>query len=100
MNGVNIIDNIVDNRFWLIAAWGGVVTGYLLFAMTYVGRRTGTNFFLVWWRTGTSNIKTERTFAIEVQEFPVLKLIYIILKWGTPVVVAAGVVLALLHTIN
>ena len=96
---MELVDSMAANPFWLIPAWGVFATGYFLFAMTYVGRRTGTNFFLVWWQTGTSNIKTERTFSREVQAFPILKAIYFFLKWGTPVVVVSGVVWALLHTI-
>ncbi|MBN1268741.1 MAG: hypothetical protein JXB04_04075 [Kiritimatiellae bacterium] len=67
---------------------------YFLFAEIYIWRKTGVNMWKVWWRTNTDSIKTERRFAEEVKQFQKLNLLYRVIKWTTPAIMIACLVLA------
>ena len=91
---VNLVNSVEGNPWRLVSVWGVFIAVYFFFAMTYVGRRTGTKYFTLW-RMGIGNITMERTFAKEVKAFPLLNALYFVVKWLTPFVLILGVLFAL-----
>ncbi len=85
---------------WALPVWGLILGVFFLVTMTYVGKKTGTNFLRFWWQSGTDNIKTERRFGDEIRAFPVLNALYQFLKWGTPVVVIVTVTALVMKAIR
>jgi len=68
---------------WVVPAWCGIGSGYLMAACFYLWKMTGVNMWKVWWQTNASHLKTEHRFAEEVRKFPRWHFGYQMVKWGT-----------------